>query len=127
MKTLLANFCPVKELAGKVNVVQVPKNCGRVKFGINGGDKWFGPCILPVSIRPTRHKPFVVTAFMRSSPRIVEVAPMNRGTTNGFDECLQWSGGGSNSRPLHCERSALPAELPPQKYCTVIGLCEAGT
>jgi hypothetical protein len=25
-----------------------------------------------------------------------------------------WSGGGSNSRPLHCERSALPAELPPQ-------------
>ena len=27
---------------------------------------------------------------------------------------FQWSGGGSNSRPLHCERSALPAELPPQ-------------
>ena len=26
----------------------------------------------------------------------------------------QWSGGGSNSRPLHCERSALPTELPPQ-------------
>ena len=24
-----------------------------------------------------------------------------------------WRGGGSNSRPLHCERSALPAELPP--------------
>src|SRR5690606_12657505 len=26
-----------------------------------------------------------------------------------------WSGGGSNSRPLHCERSALPAELPPHE------------
>ncbi len=25
-----------------------------------------------------------------------------------------WRGGGSNSRPLHCERSALPAELPPR-------------
>lgn len=28
-------------------------------------------------------------------------------------EILWWRGGGSNSRPLHCERSALPAELPP--------------
>src|SRR3569623_2854965 len=27
---------------------------------------------------------------------------------------LWWSGGGSNSRPSHCERDALPAELPPQ-------------
>src|SRR6185437_9158738 len=26
-----------------------------------------------------------------------------------------WSGGGSNSRPSHCERDALPAELPPQR------------
>lgn len=26
-----------------------------------------------------------------------------------------WSGGGSNSRPSHCERDALPAELPPQQ------------
>ena len=26
----------------------------------------------------------------------------------------KWSGGESNSRPLHCERSALPTELPPQ-------------
>ena len=25
-----------------------------------------------------------------------------------------WRGGGSNSRPSHCERDALPAELPPQ-------------
>ena len=28
----------------------------------------------------------------------------------------KWSGGESNSRPLHCERSALPTELPPQKH-----------
>ncbi len=26
-----------------------------------------------------------------------------------------WSGRGSNPRPLHCERSALPAELPPHE------------
>ena len=26
---------------------------------------------------------------------------------------IEWSGGDSNSRPLHCERSALPTELPP--------------
>src|SRR5690242_24223 len=26
-----------------------------------------------------------------------------------------WSGGGSNSRPSHCERDALPAELPPHE------------
>lgn len=26
---------------------------------------------------------------------------------------LWWRGGGSNSRPSHCERDALPAELPP--------------
>ena len=30
-----------------------------------------------------------------------------------------WSRGGSNSRPLHCERSALPAELRPREcQCT---------
>ena len=26
----------------------------------------------------------------------------------------KWSGGGSNSRPRHCERRALPTELPPR-------------
>jgi hypothetical protein len=31
-----------------------------------------------------------------------------------------WSGGGSNSRPLHCERSALPAELPPHVWRRII-------
>lgn len=31
-----------------------------------------------------------------------------------------WRGGGSNSRPSHCERDALPAELPPHddSYCS---------
>ena len=28
-----------------------------------------------------------------------------------------WRGGGSNSRPSHCERDALPAELPPHGDC----------
>ncbi len=31
---------------------------------------------------------------------------------------FKWSGGESNPRPLHCERSALPTELPP--HFTVI-------
>ncbi len=32
-----------------------------------------------------------------------------------------WRGGGSNSRPPHCERGALPAELPPQRSGNYIG------
>ena len=31
-----------------------------------------------------------------------------------------WSGGGSNSRPSHCERDALPAELPPHTRARII-------
>ena len=42
-----------------------------------------------VSIRRTRHKLFVVTAFMRSYGETGRSGPMNRVTTNGFDECLQ--------------------------------------
>ena len=33
---------------------------------------------------------------------------------------MKWSGGGSNSRPLHCERSALPTELPPQTLSSTL-------
>ncbi len=44
--------------------------------------------MLVVSIRPTRQKQFVVTAFMRSFAGFRCMAPMNRGTTNGFDEYL---------------------------------------
>jgi hypothetical protein len=36
----------------------------------------------------TPQNSFVVTAFMRSAARIFEVAPMNRGATNGFEEYL---------------------------------------
>ena len=32
-----------------------------------------------------------------------------------FSSKKQWSGGGSNSQPRHCERRALPVELPPRK------------
>src|SRR5690606_28664179 len=46
---------------------------------------------------------------------------MKTASSSSVERCRQasatlkwWSGGGSNSRPLHCERSALPAELPPQ-------------
>jgi hypothetical protein len=35
---------------------------------------------------------------------------------------VKWSGGGSNSRPLHCERSALPTELPPQIVLSVFSI-----
>ena len=40
--------------------------------------------------RRTHHDVFVVGALMRSSARIAEAAPMNRGATNGFDERLWW-------------------------------------
>ena len=32
-------------------------------------------------------------------------------------DCNWWSGWGSNPRPSHCERDALPAELPPHVDC----------
>jgi hypothetical protein len=40
-----------------------------------------------------------------------------------------WSQGGSNSRPRHCERRALPAELWPHRgaqYSGVVARCKAG-
>ena len=40
--------------------------------------------------------------------------PWNTLCFQGFQERdFWWRGGGSNSRPPHCERGALPAELPP--------------
>ena len=36
-------------------------------------------------------------------------------TDKGWDFGKWWSQGGSNSRPRHCERRALPAELWPRK------------
>ena len=36
-----------------------------------------------------------------------------RALTGSRSLCGWWRGGGSNSRPSHCERDALPAELPP--------------
>ncbi len=34
-----------------------------------------------------------------------------------------WSGRGSNPRPSHCERDALPAELPPHTRRRILGEC----
>src|ERR1700744_4889479 len=42
-----------------------------------------------------------------------------RGIKRFFVLSKWWSGGGSNSRPSHCERDALPAELPPQRERTI--------
>ena len=47
---------------------------------------------------------------------------MRRTETDGFTEYLQWSGRGSNPQPQHCERCALPIELPPLK-CFHSSLC----
>ena len=44
----------------------------------------------------------------RIKPLILKELPKNQGL-----RCRWWRGGGSNSRPSHCERDALPAELPP--------------
>src|SRR3990167_2086300 len=49
---------------------------------------------------------------------ILHLNAKQRFTLQGVKRCFclvfWWSGGGSNSRPSHCERDALPAELPPQ-------------
>src|SRR5688572_22908207 len=40
----------------------------------------------------------------------------------GFGEIYnEWSGRESNPRPLHCERSALPTELPPRESLILWG------
>jgi hypothetical protein len=38
---------------------------------------------------------------------------IDTGEMANASELAWWRGGGSNSRPSHCERDALPAELPP--------------
>src|SRR5206468_3239061 len=53
-----------------------------------------------------------------ASGRTAEISPMRipalRTMLDFFGKEVWWSGGGSNSRPSHCERDALPAELPPR-------------
>src|SRR5688572_31546289 len=36
-----------------------------------------------------------------------------------------WSGRGSNPRPSHCERDALPTELPPHTRARILGVALA--
>jgi hypothetical protein len=62
--------------------------CPRISMG-GGGRHWTKKDRIPSEIR--RNPVFLGSLWM----------------------LLWWRGGGSNSRPLHCERSALPAELPP--------------
>src|SRR4051794_21013949 len=52
---------------------------------------WFGTLTMRRTVRPEKKKAL----------------------SNKALETLWWRGGGSNSRPSHCERDALPAELPP--------------
>ena len=40
---------------------------------------------------------------------------IDAGEMANASESKWWRGGGSNSRPSHCERDALPAELPPHE------------
>src|SRR5690554_1400316 len=47
------------------------------------------------------------------SPRHGRIAETKTPNRDGLGAGCWWSGGGSNSRPSHCERDALPAELPP--------------
>ena len=48
-------------------------------------------------------------------PHAIGVPQTKTPDREGSGESEWWSGGGSNSRPSHCERDALPAELPPRK------------
>ena len=53
-------------------------------------------------------------------------------TDKGWVFRYWWRGGGSNSRPPHCERGALPAELPPHALqgaiiCALMRSCNKGS
>ena len=60
------------------------------------------PCGLPACRRPGGHCVHAGRATKKPGRRRPGLA-------------WWWSGGGSNSRPSHCERDALPAELPPHE------------
>lgn len=58
--------------------------------------------------------------------------PRKKPTRNGWLFDMWWRGGGSNSRPPHCERGALPAELPPHALqgaiiCALMRSCNKGS
>ena len=52
---------------------------------------------------------------MASSVGMEQTACSGTAATVDSPGVYQWSGRESNPRPLHCERSALPTELPPQR------------
>src|SRR3954463_14410819 len=47
------------------------------------------------------------------SPRLFLILSASRVGARRLWTCSWWRGRGSNPRPPHCERGALPAELPP--------------
>lgn len=53
-------------------------------------------------------------AYTKQIRRTETKKPWHTKVSKAFPSGIWWSGGGSNSRPSHCERDALPAELPPQ-------------
>jgi hypothetical protein len=64
--------------------------------------------------------PAAVGSGVRSRQRRAQNQSQPINTKQPFDNTCQraaskWSGRESNPRPLHCERSALPTELPPQR------------
>src|SRR5690606_8992517 len=56
----------------------------------------------------------------RQPPPFLALRAQKRPADKGWPWQSWWSGGGSNSRPSHCERDALPAELPPQQTCGIL-------
>ena len=57
------------------------------------------------------HRTSVAHAECAGTPRVMREAQMKTPNREQLGAEFWWTEGGSNSRPLHCERSALPAEL----------------
>src|SRR5438105_15542353 len=82
---------------------------------IRGGGGGNNDFLYAVSVDGT-----IVAAARRGNARVQEVSGRSARSFNSRPSLWpkrtgQWSGGGSNSQPSHCERDALPIELPPQR------------
>src|SRR5688572_32358999 len=68
--------------------------------------------------------PLIPPSYLDAVGHVKTRSPSENGASAGLGGVLHggiwWSGGGSNSRPSHCERDALPAELPPRGKARIL-------
>jgi hypothetical protein len=71
------------------------------------------PCRMPAA-NPRKSPSGAACSTSQPLNPVALVISRNRKTRTGPFESSEWSGRGSNPQPQHCERCALPIELPPR-------------